>query len=171
LALLALAGCADAPMPGGEDTVNATYYTAADDFKARVDQLQPGMGESQVLSILGRTRNDMTRLGREQIVSALYGGSAVQMLDNAAERDQTRLFLNSLYGYRLEYKNVIKHHGFASPIRLRTIEQGYSYTVNLIFQNGVLLERPVLAGGIINDTQSRTLFDYINPGTFLSHAG
>lgn len=171
LMAICLAGCAGvAPMPGGNETINAAYYESAIDFRTRAEQLQPGMGESQVLSILGRTRNDLTQLGRDEIVTALYGGSAMQLLDTAREREETRAFLQSLYGYRLEYKDVNKHHGLVSLIRMRTQEEGFRYTVNLIFQNGQLLEKPVVAGGVVNDSESRTLFDYINPGTVVSAA-
>lgn len=168
---LLVAGCAGvAPVPGGGETINAAYYQSSDDFRTRVGLLNPGMGESQVMSILGRTRDDMTQLSRDEVVKALYGGATVQMLDTAHEREETRQFLESLYGYQLQYKDVTKHHGFVSPIRISTREEGFAYTLNLVFQNGILMERPVLAGGAVNDTSSRTVFDYINPGTVLAQA-
>ncbi len=152
------------PVPGGSDSINGSAFSSAGDFRARVDQLQPGMGESQVFANLGRNREDMTRLGRDEIVRVLYGGSAMQLLDNASEREDTRAFLGSLYGYRMSFRNTKKEHGFSSPIRVKTQESGYDYTVNLIFQNGILFEKPILAGGMVNDSSSRTLFDYLNPG-------
>jgi hypothetical protein len=170
-ALLLVAGCANvAPVPGGGETVNSAYYQSDDDFKTRVGQLLPGMGESEVLSVLGRTRNDLTTLTRDEIVKVLYGGNSMQMLDSSKEREEARNYLESLYGYHLEYKDVSTHHGFDSPIRIRTTKQGFDYKIDMVFKNGVLMEKPILAGGAVNDSESRTFFDYINPGSLLSRA-
>lgn len=169
-AALGLSACAKyAPVPGGGDSKNDKYYASEDDFRTRVNQITPGMGESQVLSILGRSRDDLTLLSREQVVATLYGGGAVQQMNSAHEREQTRLFLQSLYGYRLDYRDVQRHHGFSSPIRVRSQSEGFSYSVTLIFQNGILVERPVLAGGMVNEATSRTFFDYLNPGMAMDY--
>lgn len=169
LAVLLVAGCANvAPVPGGGQTINSAYFQSDDDFKSRVLQLQPGMGESQVLQILGRSRADLTALSRDEVVRALYGSNSMQTFATPQEREMARAYLQSLYGYHLEYKNLKKDHGFASPIRLRTSTSGYYYKLDMVFQNGRLLERPVLAGGMVNDTESRTFFDYLNPGNVLS---
>jgi hypothetical protein len=166
---LALASCAGvAPLPGGGDSVNAKYYQSPDDFKARVAQLQAGMNEQLVLDILGRQANEMTRLSRQEVVVTLLGPNTMQVLDDSREREETRRFLQSLYGYKLEYKDVDKHLGFASPIRMRTEETGFGYEVSLIFQNGVLVEKPEMTGGIVNESSSKTLFEYLNPGTMIS---
>jgi hypothetical protein len=168
-AMLALAGCAGiAPVPGGTDSVNSAYYSNEMDFKSRVGQLQPGMGESQVLYILGRTREEMRQLNRNEILSALYGANTMQMMNSVAAREETTVFMRSLYGYQLQYKDVSKDHGFVNPFRIRTEEEGFSYTVNLIFKNGLLLERPDLSGGVVHDTSSSTFFDYLNPGSLIS---
>ena len=171
LLALTVAGCAGvAPVPGGSESSNGSYYKTADDFQSKVARLQPGMPQPLVMQILERSPNEMTQLNRAEIVTALYGGSAMQMLDTANEREQTRNFLQGLSGYHFVYREVDKSHGLASPIRISTNEHGFEYRVDLIFQNGVLLEKPVLAGGMINDTSSRTLFDYINPGTIVAQA-
>lgn len=165
---LGLTACAGkGAMPGGDETVNLSYYGSADDFRSRIDRLAPGMGESEVLAILGRTRDDMILLSREEVIKALYGGGSIQVMNDAVEREQTRLFLQSLYGYSMTFKDVTKKHGFSSPIRIQTEENGYDYTVKLLFQNGVLMERPVVAGGIVHGTSSKTFFDYLNPGSVL----
>ena len=166
-----LAGCAGvAPVPGGSESSNVSSYKTADDFKTKVSSLQPGMPEPLVLNILGRTPSEMTMLSRAEIVTALYGGSALQMLDTAQEREQTRGFLQGLSGYHFVYRDVDKSHGLVSPIRISTKEEGFEYRLDLIFQNGTLLEKPVLAGGKVTSTSSRTLFDYINPGTLVAQA-
>lgn len=171
LALVTLAGCAGvAPVPGGSESSNQSSYKTAEDFRAKVARLQPGMPENLVMSILERDAHDMTALSRAEIVTALYGGSAMQMLDSAREREQTRHFLQGLSGYHFVYRDVEKSHGLSSPIRISTKEHGFEYRIDLIFQNGVLLEKPVIAGGMINDTSSRTIFDYINPGTMIAQA-
>ncbi|MCB1537730.1 MAG: hypothetical protein H6865_00855 [Rhodospirillales bacterium] len=163
LALL-MGGCARFPVPGGTESVNGKAFKGADDFRTRIDQLVPGMGESQVFAIIGRNRDSLTRLSRPEVISALYGGSAVQMISGPAERAETRAFVDSLYGYRMNFRNTKKDVGFASPIRMQTHETGYNYSVDMVFQNGVLFENPVLSGGLIDGTSSRTVFDYLNPG-------
>ncbi len=168
MAVLLVAGCANyAPVPGGGETINAAYFQSDDDFKSRVMQLQPGMGESQVMSILGRNRDEMTALSRDEIVRALYGANSMQTFSSARERDAAHRYLTSLYGYHLEYKNVKSGHGLESPIRLKTTKQGFKYNLDLVFQNGQLVERPVLSGGIVNESSSRTFFDYLNPGALM----
>lgn len=165
---LALAGCAGvAPVPGGTDSVNASYYASQDDFKARVAQLQPGMGEAHVLYLLGRNRDELRQLNRNEILSALYGANTMQMLDSVREREETTAFMRSLYGYQLKYKDVEREHGFVNPLRIRTEEQGFDYTVNLIFKNGLLLEKPDLSGGVVHQRSSSTFFDYLNPGSIM----
>lgn len=166
-----LGACAGkAPVPGGTETVNAGYYNTQDDFKARVGKLQAGMPEDLVMNILDRKAEDFIRLSRNEVVVALYGANSMQMMNSFQEREANRQFLQSLYGYKLHYRDVKKNHGFASLIRLRTEEAGFSYTVNLIFQNGILLEKPVIEGGAVHETESRTFFDYLSPGTVMDYA-
>jgi len=169
LAVMALCACAgSAPLPGGSETINHAYYNSEDDFKARLANLTPGMGESEVLEALGRTRADMTQLSRDEVLTTIYGSNTVQVLDSARSRSDVEAYLQSLYGFRLQYKEVGRDIGFVNPIRIRTDEQGFTYTVSLIFRNGVLMEKPDLSGGVVHGSKSRTLFDYLNPGMVLS---
>lgn len=171
LALILLTACAgSAPVPGGTEAVNASYYSSQDDFKTRVNRLQAGMPEDLVFNILGRTSNDLVRLSRNEIVVALYGANSMQLMNGYQEREDNRAYLQSLYGYRLTFKDVKKKHGFASLIRIRTEEDGFSYGVNLVFQAGILLEKPVLEGGLVHQTESRTFFDYLSPATVVDVA-
>lgn len=166
--VFALAGCAGiAPVPGGTDSVNAKYYTSEDDFKSRVAQLQVGMQETHALYLLGRQPSELRQLNRDEILTALYGRNTTQNLGNGAERAQNVAFINSLYGYRLQFRDVSKGHGFVNPFRIRTEKDGFDYTVNLLFKDGVLLVRPDLSGGVVRDTSSATFFDYLNPGTLM----
>lgn len=164
-AVLAVAACAGrAPVPGGDDTTNITLYKSEEEFKMRVARLQVGMPEQEVFSQLGVFRQDLAQMSREEIVNALFGGGSLQVGASATEQQQTLYNLQSLYGYRLDYKNVKRHHGFSSPIRVRTDEDGFKYSTFLIFQQGLLFERPVVAGGKVNDRNSKTLFDWLSPG-------
>lgn len=166
--VLGLGGCAGrAPVPGGNENVNAKYYKTGDDFKERVERLQAGMSEELALSILGRKKEDLTRMPRVEIVTALYGLNTMQMINSAEEREQTRAYLETLYGYKIQFSDVKSHIGFTSPIRIRTDKDGVSYSTNLIFRNGALLEKPELTGGVVHDSRSKTFFDYLNPGTFM----
>lgn len=168
LAALSLSGCAGhLPVPGGDEKVNRDYYTCEDDFLGRVDKLQVGMSMEMVLSILGRKQSDLTKLSRQEIMAALYGGTDSGFNGSLADQERARAFLDTLYGYRLSYKNVDHEHGFSSPWRINTTETGYSYTLTLVFQSGHLFEKPALSGGIVNSSSSKTIFDYLNPSTFM----
>lgn len=158
-----LSACAGhAPVPGGDDTTNDGFFKSEDDFKSRVSQIERGMPEAQVLDILGRSANDMTKLDRQSIIEALYGARA--------DSGTSVQFLSGLYGYRLEYKTVDKEHGLSSPIRLRTNVDGFQYKLTLIFWGGYLYDQPILAGGKVRETHSSTIFDWFSPGAVVSSA-
>ena len=164
----ALAGCAGMlPVPGGDDQQNKALYKSENELKSRVAQLGPGMGKAMVFSILGREERDFIRLDRPAITTALYGGSGAGFSGTLEQQEQARQFLQSLEGYKLTYKFVDKDHGFTSPIRVRTEERGYNYTLTLIFQNGILFDQPSLSGGKVDESSSRTFFDYLSPGLLL----
>jgi hypothetical protein len=166
---LSLSACADhMPVPGGTADVNQTCFSSIADMQARTLSMQPGMKENQVFARLCQKRESMTRLERREIRTALLGGPDV--LFASADGKSDSQIIESLYGYSLSYKNVKSQHGFTSPIRIRTNETGYNYTVTLIFQEGKLYAKPILTGGIVNNVTSGTLFDYITPGTFVSRA-
>jgi hypothetical protein len=169
LALPLLAACAQyAPVPGGSDAVNSTFYKSDDDLKKIIDRLQVGMTQKQVFDTLGHPASTFPKMSREELVSALYGGNNADFSGTLRDQELARNFLNSLSGYRLEFANVKRRHGFSSPIRVRTMEKGFDYTANLIFQNGYLFEKPMLSGGPVNKVSSRTLFDYLNPLTIVT---
>ena len=162
--LAALPACAGwAPVPGGDDKVNSGFYSGSQDFLGRVNRLRPGMKQGEVFSILGRDAGEMTKLSRAEINAALYGGSSARFDGSLVEQEQARKFLQSLYGYRLEYAEVEREHGFSSPIRVRTEEEGFKYDVLLVFQSGRLFDKPILSGGAVADSSSKTLFDFLNP--------
>ena len=167
LCLIALLpGCAGwAPVPGGDDKVNSHFYTGPEDFLGRVNRLRPGMKQGEVLAILGRHAGEMTKLSRAEINAALYGGSGARFDGSLADQEQARKFLQSLYGYSLHYSAVEREHGFSSPIRVRTEEEGFKYNVLLVFQAGRLFDKPILSGGAVDDSSSKTLFDFLNPYT------
>jgi hypothetical protein len=167
--ILAVAGCAGtAPVPGGSDTENLSFYKSKEDLLARLDTLAPGTPESIVFQRLDRKPSDFTILKRDEIMTALLGSSNVEVHDAVRGQELAKTVLQSLYGYRLNYTNIEREHGFTSPIRIRTDENGYSYIVTLIFRDGRLYERPIVTGGVVNKNSSKTIFDYINPSTFLS---
>jgi len=134
--LMFLAGCADiAPVPGGTDSINISFYGTKEELLARLTGLVPGTPEKEE--------------------------------DDTSRED----VLHALYGYRLNYKNVKRRHGFSSPIRVRTDEKGFSYAVTLIFYEGWLFEKPIVTGGVINESSSATIFDFLNLGTVVDRTG
>lgn len=170
-ALLALSACAGrAPVPGGDEAVNEKFYSSPAELQHRVNQLRPGMSHGQVFAILDRHAAELTKLSRAEIAGALYGSHNAQIDGTLAEQERARAFLQTLYGYRLEYANVEREHGFSSPIRIRTNREGYRYTVLLVFRHGRLFDQPILFGGSVKDSSSKTLFDYLNPFGVLNNS-
>ncbi|MBU0858613.1 MAG: hypothetical protein KJ667_01630, partial [Alphaproteobacteria bacterium] len=153
---LAFTGCAGrAPVPGGDDDTNSKFYESPGDLINRINQLHPGMTHGQVFHILDRHAAELTKLSRAEINGALYGSQNAQFDGSLAEQEAARHFLQSLYGYRLDYAKVQRKHGFSSPIRVRTNKEGYRYQVLLIFQHGRLYDQPILSGGVVTDSSSR----------------
>lgn len=164
LSAFSLGGCAGA-LPGGKDTVNASFYKGGDELNQLCSELWPGMTRDQVFRTLGRAEQDFTRLDRKEIVGALFGGQDA-ILPGTPEEQVA--YLKSIMGYKLEYKIVKRRHGFTSPITIRTDTAGFDYSMTLLFRNGKLLEKPVVSGGLVDGKNSKTLFDYLNPGLILS---
>lgn len=159
-----LAACAGhAPVPSGDDTVNEKFYKSEEELIQASARLLPGMTEREVFGILRRNKDDMVRMSRDEIVSTLYGGNNAAFDGSLEQREQARGFVETLYGYKMEYKIVRRKMGFSSPIRLRTDEKGIDYTLKLVFWQGRLFDRPVLYGGPVRKSSSDTLFDYLNP--------
>jgi hypothetical protein len=157
-------------LPGGNEDINRAAYKTPDELMQRVKTIQKGMTEAQVLSILDRPQKDLTRLQRNEILIALYGSSAVEFRDGKIGQDAQSIFLQSLYGYSLKFKNIEKDIGFTSPFRIRTDQTGYDYTIVLIYQGGLLFETPIVTGGEINQSSSKTLFDYLTPSAIMDYA-
>lgn len=166
---LGLSGCAGkAPVPGGTEDVNKQCFSSVSDMQARLLSLSPGMPEDQAMLGLCEKKEEFSRLDRREIRVALLGGDNV--LFSAGQTGDDSALIRTLYGYKLAYKSTKKRHGFSSPIRIQTNETGFNYTIRLIFRDGVLFERPILSGGIVNETTSGTLFDFITPGTIINKA-
>jgi hypothetical protein len=173
LGILFLTGCSGyLPVPGGNETTNQEFYETDDDLFLALNKLQPGMSEAQVFTVLDRKKEDFIKLDRYEILDVLYGGSDTELQQGVSEQNQQNHLLQSLYGYRFSFKKIETEHGLSSPIRMKTDEDGYNYTVSLIFRNGYyeegfLFEKPVIAGGKVHNSYSSTIFDYLNPGIVL----
>ncbi len=166
MVILCVQGCAgSAPVPGGTTAVNQPYFTSGNDLKTRVDKLSPGMSEDEALKVLGIKKVQMTLLDRIGIRKALFGGENSPLPGTPEEQMEIYTIIQESTGYKLDYKDTYRKHGLSSPIRMQTDEKGVSYSVTMVFHDGALLEKPVLSGGPINDTDSTTIFDFLNPGT------
>lgn len=166
-AVLMLSACAGAA-PGGTDTVNQKYFANALDMKDKVAKLVPGMPEEEVYAALGCKKEQLEALDRNGIRRALFGGEG-NLPGTPEQQMEIHTFLQQAYGYKLEYKDVRRKHGFSSPIRIQTDERGFAYNITMVFHSGRLLEKPVLSGGIVNDMKTQTIFDFLNPGTLLNY--
>jgi hypothetical protein len=164
-----LCGCVGS-LPGGTDAVNKSFYNSNADLESWVDSLDTGMPREEVFARLGRTQKDFRRLARSEIVGVLFGGEDAGIPVHFYTDESILSFLDSLDGYRIEYKTVKRRHGFSSPIRLQTDAKGFDYSLSLIFKEGKLYQKPYLTGGRVNNSSTRTLFDYLNPGLILGVA-
>ena len=54
---------------------------------------------------------------------------------------------------------------------MRTKEYGYGYVATFIFKDGVLYEEPVLSGGLIDTSATKTVFDHLSPSLALRQMG
>ena len=161
-ALLMLGACSGVmPVPGGTKTVNQDYYKDREEMLARVYMVKPGMSKADVFEILEREEDDFQILSRNQIVLAMYGTDNINLT-------QDMYFLKNLYGYSMQYAKVKRNHGFNSPISMKTKENGYAYTVTLIFEGDKLHENPIISGGDSYGSDSNTIFDYLTPGNAMS---
>ena len=170
--LFMLSGCAGImPLPGGKDTINHAFYKTDIDLKSRIASLEEGMPRDEVFAFLERHEDDFILLSREEIVTNLYGGQPIAGVQSVSSPIYSRETLQALTGYKLMFKKVKRKHGVSSPIAMRTNETGYSYTAIFIFKNDELYEKPVLSGGAVDTSSTKTLFDYISPRTIMSQAG
>ncbi len=169
---LTISACAGKlPVPGAHDTVNQSFFVTRHDLLERLSILKVNMSEQEVFSILGHEKEDLIRLERDKILSALYGTNSINLQDGLPEKENFGAFIQSLSGLSLNYKIVERKHGFSSPIRIRTDEKGFDYTVTLVFRDGFLLVPPFLTGGLINKSHSSTFFDHLDPHNIIDRSG
>lgn len=164
-----LTACAGT-LPGGTETVNEKFFADHTLFEQWVNSLQPGMSKGEVFARLGRLERDFTRLDRSQVIGVIFGGEDAGVPAQFQTQEDILHYLESLEGYRLHFRRVKRKHGIASPIRLQTNENGFDYQLSLVFKNGVLYQKPFMAGGVVNDIETQTIFDYLNPGSLLDRA-
>lgn len=167
--VLGMTACVGA-LPGGNENINSKFYDSETVLQTWVDDLQPGMTKAEVFARLGRNEGDFIKLNRGEVVGVLFGSQDNGVPYQLQTQEDIHSFLNSLEGYRLNFKSIKKRHGFSSPIRIQTDSKGFDYILNLVFRNGFLYEKPMLLGGFITGSNSKTLFDYLNPGTILNQA-
>ncbi len=147
--------------------MNESFYETKDDLLSKLGNLTPGMSQQDVFKTLEHEEGQFQRLTRQEISIALLGTSNLQFQDGMHDQTFEQNFIQSLYGFKLEYQKVKRRHGFSSPIRIKTDKKGFDYTVILIFRDNVLFEKPILSGGMVNESSSKTFFDYLNPGTVM----
>ena len=165
-----LAGCTGAlSLPGGDDTNNSASYTSPDDLLSRLNAMQPGLAAQDVFVRLGHAPSELNRLQKPEILQALYGSTNVSFDAARIGDDSQSRFLASLYGYSLNFKTVKKEMGFNGPFRIETDENGFDYTAIFVFQNGKLYAAPIVTGGVVRKSTSKTLFEFLNPGMVTKH--
>ena len=156
-----------ARVPGGTNTINESFFKTKEEFLQLVDNIEVGSSEQEVLEKLRRKKEDLIILTREEIVASLLGTNNIEVQNSLYDRD----ILYTLYGYKLNYKVVKRKHGFSSPIRIRTDEEGFNYRIILVFQKNKLIEKPMVTGGDVQSSTSKTFFDFLSPGSAINKAG
>lgn len=126
------------------------------------------MTKSQVFNSINRAEEDLIILSRDEIMFNLYGGQKLEFSQNHDNPLDEREFLKSLTGYKLIFKDIKRKHGLSSPISIRTNEVGFNYVAAFIFKDGILYEKPILSGGSVDASSSKTIFDYLNPSMVLN---
>jgi len=152
------------PVPGGKNTINNEFYQSDAELKQKLSFLKEGMSIKKVFWILERRPDELKKLNRLEIIEALYGGASSPYTTGAAINPYKEINIKSLSGYRLNYGVIKRKHGVRSPISLRTNETGFEYSAVIIFKDDILFEEPFLSGGLIDNSSSKTIFDYFNPG-------
>lgn len=168
-ACLVTTGCAGT-LPGGTETVNEQFLDEGQNLKEWVDSLEPGMTKGETFARLGRLERDFLRLNRSEIIGVIFGGEDAGIPLHFRTDEDILAFLESIEGYRMNYRRVKRKHGIASPIRLQTDEKGFDYSLSLVFKDGRLYQKPFLSGGLVNDVETQTIFDYLNPGSLFDRA-
>ena len=169
---LLLSGCAGfLPLPGGKSTTNDEFYESSEDMTTRLETLQTGMTLTNALAHMDRKEEELTKLNRQEVLAALYGGLQSPYAQGFAANPYTDLDIKSLSGYKIDYKIVNRKHGLKSPISIRTDEKGFHYTAVMIFKDGLLYEEPIVSGGLVDTSSSSTVFDYLNPGIVMKRVG
>lgn len=168
-ASLVTSGCAGT-LPGGTETVNEQFLDDGQKLKQWVDSLEPGMTKGETFARLGRLETDFLRLNRSEVIGVIFGGEDAGIPLHFRTDEDIMAFLESVEGFRLNYRRVKRKHGIASLIRLQTDEKGFDYSLSLVFKDNRLYQKPFLAGGIVNDTKTQTIFDYLNPGSLFDRA-
>jgi len=167
-----LMGCAAIlPVPGGGETINKDFYESGAEMKQLVSEVKKGASKEDVFEHLKRSEDHFILLTREQIMSNLYGGQNLEFVQNKKTPLKERNFLQDLKGYQLVFRKVKRKHGVHTPVSMRTNEYGYGYTATFIFKNDVLYEDPVLSGGLIDATSTKTVFDSLSPSLALRQMG
>lgn len=171
-ATIGLSSCSGVlPVPGGKSTINDSFYESNTELKAKLEDLKAGMTEKVVFAKLERHKDELLKLNRQSIIAAMYGGQNSPYTLGSAINPYKDINIKSLTGYELKYRIVKLKHGLKSPISIRTDEVGFDYSATLIFKDGILFEEPIIAGGMIDNSKSRTVFDYLNPGMIMKGAG
>ncbi len=173
LSAIFLISCAGvAPLPGGADTVNNSFEGSEVDLKQRIHDLKEGMTRQDVFDYLERDEEHFILLRRDEILTALYGTADIPVSKTKIDGPLgDRDMLKTMEGYKLVFKSVKRKVGLSSPIAIRTNENGYSYCAILVFKDGVLYEKPILSGGIVDTSATKTVFDYLSVGSVMRKAG
>ena len=116
---LSLAGCAGT-LPGSTDSSNKELFQSENTLKSWVAELQPGMPEAEVFARMGRLKTDFDQLARGEIVDVLFGGRNAGVPPSFQTSEDLKTFLDSLTGYQLHVKSIVRKHGLTSPIRIQT---------------------------------------------------
>jgi hypothetical protein len=168
LAIMISACARGLPIPGGDRTKNEHIFDGKQDLMDRLSYLERGMSKVDVFAALNVYEKDLIQIDRKEIITALFGDNRISYENySAGDAENLRKLMRALDGYRLEYASVEREHGFQNPYRWRTNQEGYEYAVTLIFHDDMLFEKPILTGGAVKESSSKTMIDYFVLGSLL----
>lgn len=177
-AAILMSGCAGMNMglPGGGDATNKKFFENDKDMMDRLGKVTAAVRAKQVLSMgdvlktLDRQRLELNTMNRTAIRGALEGtgASPVPLMHSTLTEEK----LSCKEGLSFTFSDTNSKYAFNNPIKWQQATKGFSYNVQMIFNNcGVeqpTLETVIIDGGPIDTVRKKTIFDLFSTDKLLS---
>lgn len=164
--LIAVSACSSVKSPEMTQKEGSLHHDKFDTKEAlldRVKSIKKSMKKDEVYELLDITEGDFRMLSRNEILLAMYGTDEVEFTKGLD-------FIRQLDGFSLDFRSIEKKTGLSSPVSMRTKQEGYEYTLVLVFKGDTLYERPIIYGGDVYDSKTNSLLKFLSPSRLVSAA-